>query len=881
MEIIIGHNNTDFDCLASMLAARKLYPEAQLVLPVSIGREVREFINIYMDIFNFIEANEVDCEKLTRIIIVDTHSSSRIGKFSEYVKKPGIETIIYDHHILCVDEITSPIMRVEEVGANTTILVEEIIERGIELSPVEATIIALGIYVDTNSLIFSGTTYRDAYALAYLLEKEANLSVIESLVINRLSEGQQELSLLLNKNISVQSINGFEVGFSLVKMDYYVDDAAYLTRKILEERDLDAFFSIMRMKNKTYIIGRSVSEEIDLSVIMKLMGGGGHKGAGSSKSDEADLEKIQWELLEILKSNISPVLKVCDIMSSPVKTVPLDTTIDEAYDIMIRYGHSGMPVVSNDKIAGIISRRDIDKARVHGYGKSPVKGYMSKRVVTINYDQPIKEVQELFAEHDIGRLPVIKDNEIIGIVTRTDVIRTLYGGKYRKQNMPQSRRNEIGKEYTMENLSYKLDGLLPRVREVLALAGKIADEECVNIYVVGGFVRDLILGVENLDIDIVVEGNAIDFGRKFSKRSGAVFTEHEKFQTAYVVLEDDLKIDLVTARKEYYQFPGALPEIERGSIKDDLFRRDFTINCIAMKLNSSEFGKIVDFYGGRRDLYDGIIRILYNLSFVEDPTRIMRAIRFEQRYGFKMDEKTEDFAIDAINSGVLDKLSHERINSEFLYMLKEKNTLTMLLRMQELGLLEKIYPEIVLTEELKTLIENSDKHFEEFCSSLINRTIIDKILIYVLILFSNIPIDKVPLLADRLRLNKEYHDEVLAFVTVRDTKLPDLLEEREVTNYDIFRVFRGLSVESLYVITLMSSTLSTTRVKEAVLLYLNELSMIKPEITGKDILELGIGPGPEIKKILEIVRKEKINGKIFTRNDEIEFVRRNFTDKEI
>ncbi len=876
MEIIIGHNNTDFDCLASMLAARKLYPEAQLVLPGNIGRDVREFINMYMDIFNFVEANEVECEKLTRIIIVDTHSLSRIGKFSECVSKRGIETIIYDHHILCADEITSPFMKVEEVGANTTILVEEIIEKGIEVSPVEATIIALGIYVDTNSLIFSGTTYRDAYALAYLLEKEANLSVIESLVINRLSEGQQELSLLLNKNIVVDSINGFEVGFSLVKMDYYVDDAAYLTRKILEERDFDALFSIMRMKNKTYIIGRSVREEIDLSIIMKLLGGGGHKGAGSAKSDEADLAKIHSDITKTLKTNLSPVIKAWDIMSSPVKTVPVDTTIDEAYDIMIKYGHSGMPVVSDNKIAGIISRRDIDKARVHGYGNSPVKGYMSKRVVTIAFDEPLKEVQELFAEHDIGRLPVLKDNEIIGIVTRTDVIRTLYGGKYKKQNMPGSSRNEIGKEYTIENLSYKLDGLLPRIKEVLASAGSVADEEGVNIYVVGGFVRDLILGVENLDIDIVVEGDAIDFARKISKRAEAVLTEHEKFQTAYIVLADDLKIDLVTARKEYYEFPGALPVIERGSIKDDLFRRDFTINCIAMKLNSSEFGKIIDFYGGRRDLYDGVIRILYNLSFVEDPTRIMRAVRFEQRYGFKMDEKTEDFATDAINSGVLDKLSRERINSEFLYMLKEKNTVIMLYRMQELGLLEKIYPEIVLSEELKTLIENSDKHYEEFYNNLINKKIIDKILVYVLMLFSNICIDKVPSLADRLRLTKEYTDEILGFIRVRDSKLPGLLQGSEFSNYDIFLVFRQLSIESLYVINLMYDV----KVKEAVLLYLNNLSQIKPEITGRDIIELGISPGPEIKNILEIVLKEKINGKIFTRNEEIEFVKMNIKDKE-
>lgn len=873
MEIIIGHNNTDFDCLASMLAARKLYPEAQLVLPANTGKDVREFINMYMDIFNFIEAADVELQTLTRIIIVDTHSKSRIGKFAEAVGNPSIEIIIFDHHILCEDEITSEKMKIEEVGANTTILVEEIIREKIELSPVEATILALGIYVDTNSLIFSGTTSRDAHALAYLLEKEANLSVIESLIINRLSEGQQELSQLLNKAIVTTYINGFEVGFSMVEMPQYVDDAASLTRKILEERDLDAMFSIMKMGRKTYIIGRSAVSEIDLSVIMKLIGGGGHKGAGSAKSDETDLNKICNDIKCILEQNIRPVLKVKDIMSSPVKTVSEEITIDEVYEIMINFGHSGMPVVKDNKIIGIISRRDIDKARVHGFGNSPVKGYMSKKVVTIDCEDPVKDVRELFAEHDIGRLPVLKDNEMIGIVTRTDIIRTLYGGKYKKNNYILSHRSGIGREYTSENLCYKLNELPIKVREVLTLAGNVADEEGFNIYTVGGFVRDLILGVENLDIDIVVEGDAIAFAKVFSQKAKAHLTEHEKFGTAYMVLEDDLKIDIVTARKEYYEFPGALPTVERGSIKDDLFRRDFTINSIAMKLNSREFGRIVDFYGGRRDLYDGIIRILYNFSFIEDPTRILRAVRFEQRYGFMMDERTEEFAIDAINSDVLEKLSRERINSEFFYMLKEKNTITMLDRMKELGLVQKIYPEITLSDELKVLMEKCDKHYDEFFSNLINEKNIDKILIYLFVLYSNVSMDKVPALSDRLRLTKEYREEIVRFIRVRDF-LPT--SKSEPTNYEIYSMFKPLSQESLYVISLMFDE----RIKSTILLYINKLSLIKTEISGRDVTELGFKPGPEIKNILEIVLKEKVNGKIYTRNDEIEFIKRNFLDEE-
>jgi len=872
MEIIIGHNNIDFDCAASMLAAKKIYNNARLVLPKNVGRDIREFINMYEDIFNFIEESEVEGEDLEKIIIVDTHSSSRIGKFKDFVGKPGIEVIIYDHHILCDNEITSPNMRIEEVGANTTIMVEELQRRGIEISPVEATILALGIYVDTNSLIFSGTTARDAYALAYLLEKEANLSVIESLTLNRLSIGQQELSQLMNENIFIESISGYEVGFALVKMDKYVDDAAYLTRKILEERDLDALFSIMRMGKKTYIIGRSMTEDIDLSVIMRLIGGGGHKGAASAKSDEADLEKICNQIKAVLKENIKPVIKVKDIMSSPVKTVSEDMAVNEVYDIMLKFGHSGMPVITDGKISGIVSRRDIDKARAHGYGNAPVKAYMSKKVVTVDLEESVKEVQELFAEHGIGRLPVLKDNEMVGIVTRTDIIRALYGGKYKSKNKTEGNRSEIGREYTSENLCYKLGGLHQKVIKALELAGEVADSEGVSAYVVGGFVRDLILGVENLDMDIVVEGYAIEFAKKFASKINAKITEHEKFQTAYAYIDEDLQIDFVTARKEYYEFPGALPSIEVGSIKDDLFRRDFTINCIAMKLNSSEFGKVVDFYGGRRDLYDGIVRILYNLSFIEDPTRIIRAVRFEQRYGFSMDEKTEEFAVDAVRSGVLDKLSIERINTEFFYILKEKNTAKMLLRLKELGLIEKIYPEMELSDELINLTEKSDVQLDDFCMNLNNEKNIDKILIYLLVLHSNLSADKALKSANRMKLKKEYREEILKFIEVRDLKPSALILEGEPSNYDIYSVFSRLTLESLYVISLMFED----GVRDAVHMYINDLSQIKTEITGRDIIKMGIAPGPEIKRILEAVLKEKINGKIFTYDDEVNFVRKNF-----
>lgn len=876
MEIITGHINVDFDCLASMIAASKLYPHAVMVLPGAVGKEVREFLNLYRDSFDLRSSKEIDIDKIKRIIIVDTHSRSRMeGAFAKLVKRPDVDIIVYDHHPLCEDMVEARIKRIEGVGANTTLLAQEIESLNIEISALEATVMALGIYFDTNCLTFSGTTYKDAHALAFLLSKGANLQVIENYVTSHLTKKQQELLEKLRSSIKINDVNGFKIALSTVEIEEYVDDAAYLTRKLLEEGDLDAFFSILRMDNKTYIIGRSLVDEVDVGRIMGFFDGGGHPGAGSAKISEGDLDKISLEVLNALKENVGSVTRAKDIMSSPVKTIADNSTIDELNKIILRYGHSGLPVVKEDKLCGIISRRDIEKARLHGFGSSPVKAYMSKNVITINADTPIKKIQHLMVEHNIGRLPVVRGNELIGIVTRTDIIRILFGensaGWYKKNYID----NQSISSYKKHSLSDRINTLPEKVRKILIDAGRTADEEGCNIYVVGGFVRDLILDVENFDIDIVVEGNAIHFAQKFAGKYVAELTTYEKFNTALVVLEDDFKIDIVTARKEYYEYPAALPVVESGTIKDDLFRRDFTINSMAIKLNKSGFGSIVDFYGGRKDLQRGAIRILYNLSFIEDPTRILRAIRFEQRYGFKMEEKTEEFAVKAIESGVLDEVSRERISFEFFAMLKERNIFAILERMQELSLLNKIFPEIMLTDDIKKLLKNKEEDLAVFQNSLNHKEKLDKILIYLLIIHSNMDVVSAEESSKKMRLTKEQREEVLKLVKSRDNILTRLSGNIDICDYDVYNKLKGLSTESLFVL----SMLGDERVVGLIVRYINDLKSIKTCLTGKELKELGVKPGPEFGTLLERVLVEKIKGNVDTYEEELKFLKEILKEK--
>lgn len=415
----------------------------------------------------------------------------------------------------------------------------------------------------------------------------------------------------------------------------------------------------------------------------------------------------------------------------------------------------------------------------------------------------------------------------------------------------------------------KFESLPDKVYGILTDAGRIADDIGYNIYVVGGFVRDLILGVENLDIDLVVEGDAIHFADKFSEKYSAKLETYEKFRTALVTLENDFTIDIVTARKEKYTHPAALPEVCKGTVRDDLQRRDFTINSMAIRLNSRDWGTIIDFFDGQKDLSMGIVRVHHDLSFIDDPTRIIRAVRFEIRYGFHMDEKTEHLAVEAIESGVFDAVSRERIGFEFDILLKEKNFAGILKRMLNLGILEKIYPEIELTDKTLEIIENIDNNVSLLQKNLQFNENIDKILLYILLLHYNMDGEKVPGSVSKMRLERDFKRELTSLINTRDKSLPMLLSKEGASNYDIYLAFKDASIEVLAALYFMNES---HVVHEGILKYLNSLRCIKPCITGKDLIKLGIRPGPEFGEILQGILREKVNGKINTFEDELEYV---------
>lgn len=864
MEIITSHNALDFDGLAGMVAAGKLYPGAVKAFSGTVAKNVKQFMALYKDSLSIKQAREIELHQVERLIIVDTAIANRLGQFKQLANDVQTELHIYDHHPVTNDNLSGVVTQIEPLGAATTILVEEIQKQNIALSPFDATILALGIYEDTGSLLFSSTTPRDAAAVAFLLARGANLAVVANFMEQPFSEEQRQVLQSLMENSRHYKVNNVNLVIAVSDSDEFIPGLDAVSHQLFEVENCDAVFIVALMEGKVNVVGRSRSNSVKINEILKPWGGRGHEKAASVVIKGKTSSEVAAMILSGLDEKIHPAVVARDIMSTPVKTIPMYITMKEAGGIMLRYGHTGMPVVEGDSMVGVISRRDVDKAMIHELGHAPVKGFMTTQVLSVSPETTVDEIQKLMVEHDIGRLPVIDSERLVGIVSRTDILRILHGDDYPEDHEILYTFNEGEKI----NLSTLMQDRLPsRILYMMELAGEIASDMQCTVYSVGGFVRDMLLRVANFDVDLVVEGEGTELACKLAERLGGKARIHERFHTAAVKLPDGTKIDVATARTEYYEFPAALPRVERSSIKEDMYRRDFTINTLAICLNPDKFGDLIDYFGGQKDLENGCIRILYNLSFVEDPTRILRAIRFEQRYRFKIEADTLRFARDAIDRRLLGELSYKRILQELILILSEKDPVPSLKRMKEIGVWKYILPEVKLEDLNETTLKRisvvmgwwDERYF---------RTDTRRWLVYIMYIISNLSEVQIENVLNRYPLDSH------AQRCIRESKqiswlAGEVMHQREWQPSALNRYLDNLTVEELvYLLLCLNDEISW----ETVVNYLDRKELVKVDINGNDLKNLGIKTGPVYKQILDKLYDLKLDGVISSREDEIEMV---------
>jgi tRNA nucleotidyltransferase (CCA-adding enzyme) len=874
MQIITTHLNADFDCLASMLSAKKLYPEAKLVFSGSLEKNLKDFLEFSDYSFGFEKLKNIEFQDIDLLILVDTMQKSRIGPFSDVLDKPGLQIHIYDHHPSREKDINGTFELIRETGATTTMFVEILKEREIPITPEEATIMALGIYEDTGSLTFSSTKPEDLKAASYLLSKGANLNTVSDFISKELTGEQVTLLNDLIQNCERYTINGVEIVITTSSYERYIGDLAVLVHKLKDMENLNVLFALVRMGNGVHMVARSRIEAVDVSDIASEFGGGGHPTAASASIKGMALYQAEEKLIAVLKKKIHFITMAGDIMTSPIKMVSCDSTIKEAEEIMTRYNMNALPVIREEKPIGIITRQTVEKAIFHKFTNERATEFMLSEFYQAFPDTPFHEIEEWIIDRLQKLVPVVdeKSGRLLGGITRGQIMQVLHDDLLKKPAMLDKR--DIPQRYShTKNLRGLIKERLPeRIKGIFQKAGEVADREELSVYAAGGLVRDLLLRVENFDVDIVVEGNGIEFARKLAKELSGRMKSHEKFATAVVVLPDGFKIDVASARLEYYEYPSAPPVVEFASIKNDLLRRDFTINALAMKLNGRDAYTLIDFFGGQRDLKDRVLRVLHNLSFVEDPTRVFRAIRFEQRYNLTIGKQTMVLMENAIKKNLYSRLASKRLFLELHHMLSDRYPLKMVRRMGQLDVLRFIHPKIVYTAVENALFKNIVDVIAWFELSFLNLEV-DKWYVYYLGMISGLDNQEADELADALLLSEKLRKRIREDREKIRRVLPQLANRTDFRPSELYNLLSGLSVESLLY---MMSKLKNKESSRQVSFYLTQLRSIDIEVSGDDLKEMGLKPGPEFKKVFDTLRELKLNGKLKDKEAEMRYIRKNF-----
>jgi len=855
MQVILTHEQTDFDALASLLGASLLYEHAIPVLPRRMNRNVRAFLSLYGAELPFVDPRDLPNREIEKLILVDTQSPVTLKGMTAKVQ---VEVV--DHHPRREGLPEDWVVTTQEVGATTTILIEALHEHNGTLNPIFATLMLLGIYEDTGSLTYSRTTARDLRAAALLIDQGASLAIVNDFINQPLSAAQQELYDRLRSSAEHYHIHGFTIIVAAGHAQGMDEELSSIAHKLRDLLDPDAIFMLVTTRGGVQIIARSTTDNIDVAAFISTFGGGGHERAAAGLIRGRELEDVRDELVRRLPEFVRPAVTVAQIMSLGPQVLGTNTPVQEAALRMRRYGYEGYPVVEEGKVVGLLTRRAVDRAMAHQLDYTAGQ-LMEKGNFSLRPDDSIDKLQRLVTDTGWGQIPVIdpESGEVIGIVTRTDLLKNLASGP---------------KPSGVLNLANRLESILPPERlALLKTIARAAHEQRAALYVVGGFVRDLLLERPSLDFDLVVEGDAIKLARSLARRYGGRVTGHARFGTAKWHLKepgeskasatiggDGLQtVDLVSARTEFYTHPTALPTVERGSIKLDLHRRDFTINTLALRLDGRHYGDLHDYWGGLTDLRAGLVRVLHSLSFVDDPTRILRAARFEQRFAFQIEERTMELLLEA--RPLIERLSGDRLRHELNYILESSFAPQIFNRLANLGLIKAIHPALSWDdwhynrlEALQNIEPGAEWDLPNAGKPL------RRDLGYILWMIQIQPAE-VDAVIRRLKLPASLMASVVSACLLWQERAalkgsPPSLAVRKLENGSL------LACYALYLAT------DDPELREVLLQYVQHWRKVEPSINGHDLRAAGIPPGPVYRVLLGKLRDARLDGKITTAAEE-------------
>ena len=886
MQIITTHINADFDALGSMVAALRLYPQALPVFSDSTKKDVGDYIARQLEYhIEFSRPKDIDLSQADMLIIVDTRVPKRLGPLAECLKKPGLRRHIFDHHPETAADIKGEYEEIAATGATATIMVRLLREKGIKLTPLEATTICLGIYSDTGSFANASTTPEDMEAAAWLLRQGAQPDVIRSYL--RKDWTLEQVGLLNDLRVGAHqyTIHNIAVTVSSPSLPEYSGGYSAIVERFMEMENLDALFALPTMGDRVHLIARSRLAEIDVGQIARDLGGGGHAAAASATLADMTAPEAEEELVKSLHRNVHPQPIAAEMMAKPPIIISSTMTISEAHEQMNQYGIAAAPVETPAetqtglRLAGIITRLVIERALHHELGHLPVSAYMSTDVGILSLNATLADIHELIIENRQRLVPIVQDGVVEGIITRTDLLHYL---AYNPSNFPPERRQASGSDYPISgrrrNLSGHLTERLSRAEiQLLQEIGGLADELGCKAFVIGGYVRDLLLRTPNMDIDVVIEGDGIAFARELAARKNGRVSTHEQFGTAHVIFADGQQIDIATARLEYYERPAAMPMVEVASIKLDLYRRDFTINAMAIQLNLGHFGELIDYFNCQNDLKRREIKVLHNVSFVDDPSRMFRAIRFEQKLGFTISAHTARLMRGAVKERLFGKGDDVRFFREIQRILSEENPIPAIKRLAEFGLLQLLSPSLKEMGEgsrFMRVMEQARLAIAWF-RMLYLKEEMTPWMVWFLAVMAESWLPEFTDFCKRFQLPPKIGKQLIRQKEQAGKIARRLATRHDISNSEIYWLLKELSNEGLLYLMAIDQD-GNGILNKTVSNYVTDLRHLKSEIDGDDLMRLGYSMGPLYKEILNGLLNARLDSLTKNRNAELAWLAKNY-----
>lgn len=885
MKVITTHPGADFDALASMAAASLLHLDARLVFSGSQELPVRRFLRSGLYQLPRISTfKEIDLDEVRHLILVDTRQEERIGPFAGLFQgergsgRPFLE--IYDHHPASGSDLTGDLETVEPLGATITLLVERIRREGVDIPALEATLFLLGIYQDTGRLSSPSTTERDLLAAAHLRGRGADMQLLNRFLMPEFSSMHVQLLNDLIVSAEHHLIGGLPVVVSAVHKDRYIGELALVVHRFVEMERLTACFALVMMEGRLFIVARSLSGALDVGEVIQHFGGGGHASAAAASVRGTTLMEAKEKLLRILGQKVRAVTTAAQVMNPTVQRVSSRETVAAVKRMLRRWRVNALPVGTGKRVIGTVTRQVVDGAMTHGLGERPLREIMGPAPPILASDIGLEEVHREMVSRNCRFVLVGRSLEAVeGIITRMDLFRHLY--RVEEDGEPQwPAAGERPRSPTREDLRGMLRKRLSAVQhQRLMDLGRLGEEMGLSVYLVGGVVRDLLLRQETKDLDLVVEGDGVRYARRAAVRLSAGLRIHRAFGTAALRLPDGTKIDVATARTEHYPGPGALPEVERALLRRDLYRRDFTINALAVSICGDRFGTLVDYFNGLQDLRKGVIRVIHSLSFIEDPTRAIRAARFSGRLDFSVGQVTGKMIGIAVRNKVFEQISGGRLLGELVHLSGEEHAARCFERMAEFGLLRAaVHPDIAYGKPLRELLGR-----------------VEGILHWYRLLFRPETPRRwlVFMMGICYRVNREARVSICRRFGLAGKERLVLLDyklicgdiEDRLSRSDspgslrpskVYTILEGAPLEAI----LFSLAVSRSdRVSMAISRHLTGLHGIGPSISGMDLKTLGISPGPLYGEILRAVKLEKLDGRLKGRESELEYVRRHYLNR--